>query len=156
MRRPYCSTSPRYGSRDCQLIATHYYIGKMASQKGTEERDIPPEEQVEEELEGENGSEKPTSEVVTKDESGKKSKKKRTKKKQEQETVASVSGAEATAMRSMRELLTQLGVSEQTDGDKSHVFWDTQPVPKLGEWPGATHCIQRDKRRDQCFRSLLR
>ena len=127
----------------------------MASQKGTE--DIPPEEQVVEELEGENESEKPTSEVVTKDESGKKSKKKRAKKKQEQETSgASVSGAEATAMRSMRELLTQLGVSEQTDGDKSHAFWDTQPVPKLGEWPGATHCIQRDKRRDRCSRSLLR
>lgn len=107
----------------------------MASKKGPEDGDSLPEEQTGEELKGENGSETTLAEVVAKEGSGKKSKKKRGKKKQEQDPGAPVSAGEATAVRSMRELLTKLGVSEQTDGDKSHVFWDTQPVPKLGECP---------------------
>lgn len=129
----------------------------MASEKGTEEAEIPPEELVGEKSKGESGSEKAAAESVTKEESGKKSKKKRGKKKQEQETGPPVSTGEATAMRSMRELLTQLGVAEQTDGDKSHMFWDTQPVPKLGEWSTAAHCVvaERDIGGSTC-RSLHR
>ena len=107
----------------------------MASKKGPEDGDSLPDEQAGEELKGENGSETTLAEVVAKEGSGKKSKKKRGKKRQEQDPGAPVSAGEATAVRSMRELLTKLGVSEQTDGDKSHAFWDTQPVPKLGECP---------------------
>lgn len=110
----------------------------MASKVDAEEADLPSEEQAEEEPERENGDEKEVVEVLTNEESGKKSKKKRGKKKQEQESGPLVSAGEASTVRSMRELLTQLGVTEQTDGDKSHLFWDTQPVPKLGEWSTAT------------------
>lgn len=110
----------------------------MASKVDPEEADLPSEEQAGEEPKRENGDEKAVVEVVTKEESGKKSKKKRGKKKQDQESGPPVSAGEASAVRSMRELLTQLGVTEQIDGDKPHVFWDTQPVPKLGKCSIAT------------------
>ena len=112
---------------------------KMASKVDTEEADIPSEEQIEDESKRENGGDKEVVEVVAKEEIRKKSKKRRGKKKQDQESGPLVSTGEASAVRSMRELLSHLGMSDEADGDKPHVFWDTQPVPKLGLWPSASH-----------------
>ena len=47
-----------------------------------------------------------------------------------------VTSAPKVASRNLQELLHKMSVEEKS---KTHEFWDTQPVPKLGEegaWPG--------------------
>ena len=40
-------------------------------------------------------------------------------------------GAPSLTTKNLQEMLSKLTVEEKT---KSHDFWDTQPVPKLGEY----------------------
>ncbi len=40
-------------------------------------------------------------------------------------------GEQLISSRNLQELIGKLTVEEK---DKSHDFWDTQPVPKLGRW----------------------
>lgn len=53
-----------------------------------------------------------------------------------EETSSAPSGASkgAESTRNIQELLTQIKVEDQ--GKKEHKFWDTQPVPRLGQRSG--------------------
>jgi hypothetical protein len=93
----------------------------MASKGGDLERSDDEKNVVEKEDE-----ESPKSSDVSK-----KAKKRKDKKKKDAplETVTDVSHKPVKA--DIREMLAKLSVAEETDKGK-HLFWDTQPVPKLG------------------------
>ena len=61
----------------------------------------------------------------------KKPKKKRNKKKKQTSVETSVVDPSQKQVKDLKEILAKLSTAEETDKG-THLFWDTQPVPKLG------------------------
>ena len=88
-------------------------------------RDDPPQEECRD-IEEEGGEEQNKSPEIAK-----KSKKKRNKKKKQTSVETSVVDPGQKQVKDLKDILAKLNTAEETDKG-THLFWDTQPVPKLG------------------------